>query len=82
MTTFMNPFRRFKFNSHKAGVKRFLGMLKYVARFIPNLSKLTANLRQLTMNNVVFRWGNGQEREFQLLKELIATDRVLGIFDP
>lgn len=76
MTTFMNPFRRFKFNSHKAGVKRFLGMLKYVARFIPNLSKLTANLRQLTMNN------NGQEREFQLLKELIATDRVLGIFDP
>lgn len=31
----------------KAGVNRFLGMLKYVARFIPNLSKLIANLRQL-----------------------------------
>ena len=33
-------------------VARFLRLCKYLAKFIPNLSKRTANLRELTHNNV------------------------------
>ena len=34
----------------KAGVQRFLGMIQYLAKFIPNLSEVTAPLRELVEN--------------------------------
>lgn len=33
---------------------RFLGMINYVARFIPNVSEVTAPLRQLIKKDVPF----------------------------
>ncbi|KAG5870573.1 hypothetical protein JTB14_029720 [Gonioctena quinquepunctata] len=35
-------------------LSRFLGMVTYVAKFIPNLSKLTSNLRVLLKKDVVW----------------------------
>lgn len=66
----------------KDGVHRFLGMLKYVSRFIPNLSASTAHLRELTKNNFVFRWGKKQNEEFEALKKVVASDKFLGIYNP
>lgn len=40
----------------KADVLRFLGMVKYVGKFIPNLSKISAPLRSLTRNDCEFEW--------------------------
>lgn len=36
--------------TNKSELLRALGICKYVAKFIPNLSKITANLRELTKN--------------------------------
>lgn len=66
----------------KSSVLRFLGLLKYVARFIPNLSKITANLRHLTRNDVQFEWNNEHEVEFNNLLKQMSSDSVLGIYDP
>lgn len=66
----------------KDGVHRFLGLLKYVTRFIPNLSKETAGLRNLTQNNVKFKWEDKHKKEFDELKEFILSDQVLAIYDP
>lgn len=66
----------------KDGVHRFLGLLKYVARFIPNLSSQTAALRNLTQNNVTFKWEEKHEEEFKKLKSFILSEQVLAIYDP
>lgn len=56
--------------------------MKYIARFIPNLSKLTANLRNLTRNDVQFEWKKAHVDEFQNLLKIISSDPVLTIYDP
>lgn len=67
--------------TNKAELLRLLGICKYVAKFIPNLSKITANLRELTKNSVDWSWKEEHEKEFLNLKNLIATAPVLKIYD-
>lgn len=66
----------------KSAVLRFLGFLKYIARVLPNLSRQTANLRNLTRNDVPFEWNDEHEREFQNLLKIVASNQVLAIYDP
>lgn len=66
----------------KSAVLRFLGLLKYIARFIPNLSKLTARLRNLTRNDVQFEWTNEHEMEFANLLNIVTSGQTLAIYDP
>lgn len=65
----------------KPAVLRFLGLVKFLARFIPNVSKLTANLRELTRKEKEFVWTPQHESEFQNLKQIIVSKPVLTFFD-
>lgn len=65
----------------KDAVHRFLGLLKSLSRFIPDLSQQTENLRYLTKKNVPFNWTEQQEKEFQKLKQLLVETPVLKFFD-
>ena len=38
----------------KTGLKRFMGMLQYVSKFLPNLSTASAPLRELLEKNVLW----------------------------
>ena len=49
----------------KEGVGRFLGLDQYLARNIPNLSKVDAPLRVLLQSDVTFVWECKQESSFQ-----------------
>ncbi|XP_046571037.1 uncharacterized protein K02A2.6-like [Haliotis rubra] len=40
----------------KQGIKRILGMVNFVQKFVPNLSEVTAPLRDLLKSDVNFRW--------------------------
>ena len=40
-----------------AGVRRLLGMIRYLEKFMPNLSQLTSPLRKLTHTDVEWSWG-------------------------
>lgn len=68
--------------NNKSDVMRLLGLFKYMARFIPNLSKRSANLRNLTKNNVEWIWNEEHEAEVNDLLSSISTAPVLAIFDP
>lgn len=68
--------------SDKAAVSRFLGILKYLAKFIPNLSKQSAHLRNLTRNDVAFEWTENHDLEFKKLLEIVTSEPVLAIYDP
>lgn len=66
----------------KDGVRRFLGFVTYLSKFIPNLSEEDAPLRQLLKRDVEFTWHTAQQKAFARLKELCTRPPVLQFFDP
>lgn len=63
-------------------VRSFLGLVNFLAKFIPNLATLTEPLRQLMKSNVPFEWGPQQNNAFESLKECMMRPTILGYYDP
>lgn len=72
-----------KMNSpqNKKELLRFLGITKYLSKFIPNVSEISSPLRQLTKDRAEWIWSNAHEKSFQKLKSLICSSPVLRYFD-
>ena len=62
-------------------LQRFLGMLNYLAKFIPNFAEVTAPLRVLLKKDVVFKLQKSQLDVIEKLKTLITSAPILKIFD-
>ena len=54
--------------TYKKELQRFLGMITYQGKFIPNLSDLTAPLRSLLKKDVTYSFDKGQKEAFNTLK--------------
>jgi len=63
-------------------LQRFIGMLTYLAKFIPNLSQVASPLRTLLEKETEWHWHNDQEQSFKMLKQLATETPVLKYFDP
>jgi hypothetical protein len=63
------------------GVRRLLGMINYLSRFMPNLSDMVEPMRQLTRPDIQWEWSSRQELSFQNVKQAIATAPVLRYFN-
>ena len=55
--------------------------MNYVGKFIPNLSEITAPLRELLTKNVSSHWGNEQDVAFRKIKEVLVSKRGLVYYD-
>ena len=66
----------------KKELQCFLGMIAYLGKFIPNLSDLTAPLRSLLEEVVIYSFDKGQKEAFKTLKTVITSSPVLKCFDP
>ena len=64
-----------------SGVRSFLGMATYCAKFIPNFSDVTMPLRELSKKNNRFVWGEQQRKAFQKIKDLLTSTTVMAYFD-
>lgn len=51
-------------------VARFLGMVNYLARFIPNFSTESQNLRKLVHKDLSWKWTSMEENELKSRKQL------------
>lgn len=65
----------------KEGVRRCLGFIQYLSKFLPNLADVTEPLRVLTKAEVQFHWEAQQERAFQRVKDLCTKAPVLAYYD-
>ena len=65
----------------KEDVRRFLGFVQYLSKFIPNMSTVDAPLRDVMKRNVDFYWHKQQQRSFDELKELCCNTPVLAYYD-
>ena len=63
------------------GLQSCLGMVNYLSSYIPHMSDLTSNLRDL-LKDSLFQWTETHETELQLLKKAIAKDANLQYFNP
>ena len=64
-----------------AGVRSFLGLVNFCARFILDLKTVSEPLRRLIRKDVHFSWGKEQEVAFNELKKRLAETETLGYFD-
>ncbi len=66
----------------KTDLQRFLGMINYLAKFVPNLSQITAPLRDLLKKDIQFCLQKPQFDAIAELKRLVTTSPCLKFFDP
>lgn len=60
---------------------RFMGMLQYLAKFIPNLSEVSAPLRKLPESETERHWEQKQKNSFDKLKRPAINVATLTFFD-
>jgi hypothetical protein len=65
----------------KQSLQRFLGVINYLAKFIPNMSDVTSPLRVLLCEDIIWEWAGEQEECFKKLKDLLCKAPVLAFYD-
>lgn len=68
--------------SNISELRRFLGMINYIMKFVPNLAEKTKNLRDLLNKNSEWIWAAPQIQCFENLKKEITQHPVLSLYDP
>ena len=63
-------------------LQRFLRLINYVGKFLPDLSEKTEALRQLLLTDVKFLLDENHKKEIDELKQMITRAPVLKNFDP
>ena len=66
----------------KSGIKRIMGMVNYMGAFIPNLSTISAPLRDLLKKEVHFEWQKPQQDAVEQIKQALIDAPVLKFFSP
>ena len=59
-------------------VKGFLGLCSYYRRFVPDFATVAKPLTRLTEKNILFHWGEDEEKSFLKLKELLISPPVMA----
>ena len=78
----LDAIKRMETPDNKEALRRALGLINYVGRFIPSLATQCSNLRQLLKDSVEWCWGPEHDKEWAQLKEIMASKPVLAYFDP
>lgn len=60
-----------------AELRRLLGMVNHVGKFIPNLAEITKPLRDLLKEEISWTWDSHQETAFQSIKKHLTQAPVL-----
>jgi len=63
-------------------LRRFLGLVNYLGKFLPHFSAVAERLRNLTKNDVPWNWSEVQESAMHELKCMITQTPVLAFYDP
>lgn len=62
-------------------LRRILGMVHYLGRFLPNLAETTRPLNNLLKSDTVCAWTAAQDAAFKEVKVLITSSHVLAFYD-
>ncbi|XP_054267072.1 uncharacterized protein K02A2.6-like [Macrosteles quadrilineatus] len=63
-------------------VQRFMGMITFLAKFIPNRSEILEPITSLLKTKNDFFWGLAQENAFVTVKQILSSEPCLTVYDP
>ena len=63
-------------------VQRFVNTVKYLSRFLEDLSNMSEPLRRLTHKDVSWEWSQEQEEALVKIRKVVSTAPVLKLFTP
>ena len=63
-------------------VQSFIGMINYLTKFSPRLTKLSEPIRELIKEKVPFNWGPEHQESFNMLKKEIVRAPILAYYNP
>ena len=64
-----------------AAVRRLVGLMNYLSKFLRKLSEVCEPLRRLTHKDVEWRWSEEQEDALERVKQAVTSAPVLRYFD-
>lgn len=67
--------------ANRAELHRFIGMVTYLSRFIPNLSATFSKLRRLISDKEPWQWTHVEDDEFSKVKSLVADIATLRYYN-
>jgi len=65
-----------------AELRRYLGMVQYLSRYLPHLSTTLRPLNDLLSKDAAWTWGPEQRRAFDSVKAMLTTAPTLAYYDP
>ena len=68
--------------TNKQEVQRFLGMVNYQGKYVPDLSTKSYCLRRLLEEKNMFQWKQEEQNCFEELKKVLTSRPVLKFYDP
>lgn len=63
-------------------VRRFLGMVNQLMKFVPNLADKSKPLRDLLRKDAAWIWGQDQQQAFDILKKDLTSSETLALYHP
>ena len=63
-------------------LRRFLGMVNQLGKFLPNLATATERLCGLLSTGSSWHWGQPQRHAFNEIKRMLSSSPVLSLYDP
>ena len=78
----LEALRKISTPSNTKELLSLIGLISYLNRFSTKVAELTAHLRQLTKNNVHFRWEQHHQASLDRIKEELCSALILSYYDP
>ena len=78
----INAIQKFPVPENVSKLRSFLGIVNFVAKFVPELSDTLAPLHNLLKKDVQWSWSESQNKAFLKIKDLICKFTSLNVFDP
>lgn len=63
-------------------LRRYLGMVNYLGRYLPHLSTVLKPMNELLQKETAWAWGPSQTAAFTKVRDMMTAPPVLSYFDP
>ncbi|KAK3745273.1 hypothetical protein QZH41_003737 [Actinostola sp. cb2023] len=64
------------------GIRRLIGTVTYLAKFLPRLSAVAEPIRRLTRQDTDWAWTDEQDKAMKEIKKLLTEAPILVYYDP